>query len=138
MAGRPSKLKTEYLEQVKKLAKLGATDKQIADFFNVTEQTVNNWKISNQAFFESLKDGKSEADAQVEKALFQRATGYETKEAKVTFEDGRADYIEIPKYYPPDTTACIFWLKNRKATDWRDKVETEHSGGISIIINDDI
>lgn len=133
---RPTVFKQEYITQVQKLTKLGATDKDLAEFFNVTEQTINNWKTKHPEFFESLNAGKEVADAKVEKALFERATGYETKESKVVFEDGKADYIELPKYYPPDTTACIFWLKNRRPEQWREKQEVEHSGTIVQIIDD--
>ena len=124
--GRKTKYKEEYAEQAKKLCALGATDKQLADFFEVTEQTINNWKNDYPVFFESLKEAKSELDNKVERALFERAMGYSHKEDKVFNNNGEAMTVETVKRYPPDTTALIFWLKNRKPDEWRDKVTQEH------------
>jgi hypothetical protein len=105
--GRPSSFKQEFVEQTLMLSRLGATDKEIASFFDVSEVTLNAWKKSHPEFLKSLKDGKLLADARVSQALYTRATGYELNE----------------KHYPPDTTACIFWLKNRQPEKWRDKTE---------------
>lgn len=100
---------------------LGATDAQLANFFGVTEQTVNNWKIAQPTFFESLKKGKSMADAMVAKSLFGRATGYEHPEDKIFNNNGEPMIVPTVKHYPPDPTAAIFWLKNRQPDKWRDK-----------------
>lgn len=94
--GRPTKYKEEYDEQTFHLCLLGATDKDLASAFDVEEQTINNWKKDFPSFFESIKRGKVEADARVANALYEKATG-------------------------GDTTAMIFWLKNRRQSDWRDK-----------------
>src|SRR5690606_21525869 len=75
--GRPSLYRPEYAEQARKLCLLGATDKQLADFFNVTEQTINGWKIDFPEFFESLRAGKMKADAEVASKLYDRAIGAE-------------------------------------------------------------
>jgi hypothetical protein len=124
--GRPSKFKEEYNEQVTKLCLLGATDKEIADFFNVDEATINNWKKSKEGFFESLKKGKLIADANVGQALYHRACGYHHLEDKI-FNNGEGKpptIIETTKHYPPDTAAAFIWLKNRRPESWRDKTET--------------
>ena len=125
--GRPSKYNEEYNEQVEKLARLGATDKEMADFFNVTEQTLNNWKTSKCGFFESLKKGKILADANVTDSLYRRALGYEHMEDKIFNNGGEALVIPTIKHYPPDPTACIFWLKNRRQIHWREKQEVNLS-----------
>jgi len=134
MAGRPTSFKPEYVEQAEKLAKLGATDAQLADFFEVDVRTVGNWKVAHPEFFQSLKAGKEEADARVEQSLFQRAIGYEQDAVKIFMPAG-ADQPVYAKYrevVAPDTTACIFWLKNRKSGEWRDKQEHEVSGEVGI------
>jgi hypothetical protein len=134
ITGRPTDYKDEYCEQVEKLCKLGATDKEIADFFGVTETTINNWKIEHPEFFESIKAGKEIADSSVAERLYQRALGYEHDDVHIcTVSDGagcgsHVEKVPIRKYYPPDTTAAIFWLKNRKPDRWRDKQDIEHSG----------
>lgn len=126
--GRPSKFSVVDLGQVEKLAKAGWTDEQMSAFYKVTRQTWHNWKKQHAKFFESLKDWKAEADHQVERALFQRATGYETTEERIVGHGEDAKVIEATKQFPPDTTACIFWLKNRMPEEWRDKTDHELSG----------
>lgn len=98
---RPSSYKDEYADTVFKLCLLGATDSEIGDFYGVSEQTVNAWKKAHPAFLESLKAGKQQADANVAQSLYQTAL------------DG-------------NTTAQIFWLKNRNSRQWRDKAEIDH------------
>ncbi len=137
MAGRPTEYKPEYCVQVEKLCKLGATDKEIADFFEVTEQTINNWKSEHDEFFESIKKGKTLADANVADRLYQRAMGYTHDAVKIfpsggEVEDSEGNKVKGPlivpyqEHYPPDTVAAIFWLKNRQKDKWRDKQEIDH------------
>lgn len=128
--GRPSKFKPEFVEQAEKLCKLGATDLDIADFFGVDVRTLYRWKGENEAFCQALKAGKAEADARVERSLFARANGYEHDEVDIRVVAGQIVQTPIRKVYAPDTTACIFWLKNRKPEQWRDKTETKHSGTV--------
>lgn len=133
--GRPTKFRPEMTEQVAKLCRLGATDVQIADFFGVTEKTVNNWKDAHPAFFQSLKGGKTEADERVERGLFERATGYEHPAVKVFMPSGATKpvYAPITERYPPDTTAAIFWLKNRQPERWRDRQELTGPDGQPLV-----
>lgn len=126
--GRPTDYREEYAEQAYKLALLGATDKDLADFFEVTETTINNWKLAHIKFFESLKKGKMVADATVAESLYKRANGYEHEDVDIKMYEGRIIETKLIKHYPPDTTAGIFWLKNRQPKQWRDKQETEHTG----------
>jgi hypothetical protein len=129
---RPSKFKEEFIPQAEKLCKLGATDMEVADFFEVDVRTLYRWKGENEAFCQALKAGKDVADERVERSLYARANGYEHNEADIRVVGGKIVQTPIRKYYAPDTTACIFWLKNRKPAEWRDKVETEHSGTVQI------
>lgn len=152
MAGRPTDYREEFNEQVFKLCLLGATDKEIGDFFEVTEQTINNWKQTHPEFFESIKKGKFSADSAVAERLFKRAVGYAYKEtsyekivvdkpAEPEDEEAEGENIEIDLYkkkvvhkeLAPDTIAAIFWLKNRQKDKWRDKQEYDlnHNGTIN-------
>ncbi len=126
--GRPTSYKVEYTEQAFKLCLLGATDADLADFFEVSEKTINTWKDAHPEFLQSLKAGKDEADANVGERLYQRAMGYEHPEDKIFMHEGKPVVVPTVKHYPPDTTACIFWLKNRQRDRWRDKQDHEHTG----------
>jgi len=126
--GRPTKFKPEFIEQAKKLCQLGATDIEMADFFGVDARTLYRWKAENDKFCQALKAGKKEADDRVERSLFARATGYEHDEVDIRVVDHAIIQTPIRKIYPPDTTAAIFWLKNRRPDDWREMKAIEHSG----------
>lgn len=102
----------------------GLTDKQIAHNIGITEQTLNVWKKQFPSFLEALKKGKEVVDREVENALFKRAIGYEYDEICEEYEDGVLTKKKITKkMVVPDTTAQIFWLKNRKPDQWKDKRE---------------
>ncbi|WP_321905139.1 terminase [Paraburkholderia tropica] len=125
---RPSKYRPEFDEQARKLCLLGATDIELADFFETTEQTINTWKIAHPEFLESIKKGKAQADADVADRLYQRAMGFTHPEIDLRVVNGGIVETPITKIYPPDTAAAIFWLKNRQRGKWRDKVEQEITG----------
>lgn len=123
--GRPSKYKPEFCEQGAKLCKLGATDREMAEFFKVSEATFHLWKSVHPEFSESLKLAKEEADNRVEQSLYRRALGYSHDSVHVSNYQGEVTLTPIVEHFPPDTTACIFWLKNRKPEVWRDKSDID-------------
>ncbi len=120
--GRRSTFRDEYVDQARKLALLGATDAQLGDFFGVDERTINRWKQRHPEFCQSLKEGKADADARVAESLYRRALGYTAPAEDIRVIDDTLVRTDTEKHYPPDTTACIFWLKNRQPAMWRDKV----------------
>lgn len=120
--GRPSKYEGIDLTLLGKLARAGLTDKQMSAILEISEETFNQYK-KNQEFSESLKEGKTVADGKVVQALFERATGYSHPEDRIFCEKGVVTVVPTIKHHPPDTTACIFWLKNRDRGNWRDKVD---------------
>lgn len=123
--GRPSKYKAEFAEQARKLCLLGATDAEMADFFGVTEQTVNAWKAAHPAFLESITQGKILADAEVADKLHQRAMGYSHPAVKIFNNQGVELVVPYTEHYPPDTQAASLWLRNRQPKKWRDKQEPD-------------
>lgn len=123
--GRPTAYKKEYNEQVEKLCRLGATDIEIADFFGVSESTLNLWKKKHKEFSESLKRGKEISDLEVANSLYNRAKGYEQDTVKVFQFQGEPIIVPVKEKIAPDTTAAIFWLKNRRPKEWRDKKEID-------------
>lgn len=131
---RPTSYKPEFAEQAVKLCALGATDKELADFFKVTTVTIWNWQSAHQEFFNALKRGKEAADERVGRSLYSRANGYTFDSEKVFQHQGKIIRATTTEHVPPDTTACIFWLKNRRPAEWRDKQEVDHSGKVSVNI----
>lgn len=125
--GRPSSYKPEYAEQARKLCELGATDNDLADFFEVSTRTIYRWQASHEEFCQSLKAGKEPADDRVERSLYHKAVGYSFDAVKIFMPAGASAPVYAPykEHVPPDTTAGIFWLKNRRPDVWRDMKQHE-------------
>ncbi|WP_457777260.1 helix-turn-helix domain-containing protein [Streptococcus uberis] len=117
-------LTEEGLLLIEGWARDGLTDKQISKNIGISESTLNDWKKKFPEFSESLKQSKEIADRQVENALHKTALGFYYEEDMVT---NQGDVVRVKKYSKPNTTAQIFWLKNRKPADWRDKQEIEQT-----------
>lgn len=122
MARRPL-WKPEYAEMAKNLCLLGATDPDLATFFNVGLTTLVSWKKKQPEFRDALKAGKMAADAKVAKSLYQRAVGFSQQEIDIRVIGGKVTQTVYTKKYAPDTTAQIFWLKNRQPELWNDRRE---------------
>jgi hypothetical protein len=126
--GRPTKYRPEYAEQCYKLCLLGATDPDLADFFDVALSTVAEWVNAQPAFSDARKNGKEVADANVADRLYQRAMGYTHPEEKIFQYEGDAVRVETTRHYPPETAAAIYWLNNRQRARWSNRHLHEHSG----------
>ena len=113
-------LTPEGLIKLEGWARDGLTDEQIAKNVGINRDTLYRWKKAHSDISDALKRGKEVIDRQVENALLSRALGYTYDE--VTFEGG-VETKRVRKQVVPDTTAQIFWLKNRKPEEWRDKRE---------------
>jgi len=126
--GQPSPYREGFAEQAAKLCQLGATDMEIADFFGVDVRTIYRWKNAHEEFCQAIRVGKEEADARVERSLYQKATGYDYVEQQA-FKVKKAQYeeeveiVDVERHQPSDTAAAIMWLKNRKPQHWKDKVQ---------------
>lgn len=130
--GRPSVYKEEFSKQAEKLALIGATDSEIADFFEVDVRTIYRWKHVHDDFCQALKIGKDVCDDRIERSLYQKASGYEFTEqqafkVKVGKDQEEIEIVDVERHQPADTTAAIFWLKNRRPDDWRDKKEIDNN-----------
>lgn len=132
LGGRPSKYDPAMCALVRNYAKLGATEQQIAEFIGISRSNLSIWKIQHEEFAAALSDGKLSADDQVEQSLFRRATGYRHVAFKMFQHEGRVITKRYIEHYPPDTTACIFWLKNRRREQWRDVREHDFKGKVSL------
>ena len=127
--GRPTKYKKEFCIQAEKLCKKGFIDTEIADFFEVNVDTIYEWKKKHKEFSESLKSGKLYSDEAVVSSLYGRALGYEFEERKVEVDAEKKEKVTITtKQMAGDTTAQIFWLKNRRPKEWRNAPELDIQG----------
>ena len=123
----------EGLLKIEGWARDGLTDKQIAENIGVAYSTFRDWIKRFPALSAPLKKGKEVVDRQVENALLKRALGYEYVETTKELTDlGLTVTKQVSKQVAPDTTAQIFWLKNRKPQEWRDKKETEVTGNLNV------
>jgi hypothetical protein len=121
-------LEPEGLLKIEAWARDGLVDEQIASNMGIRRETLIDWKKKYSNISNALKRGKEVVDIQVENALLKRALGYKYDE--IIYEDG-IETKRVTKEVQPDTTAQIFWLKNRKPEVWRDKQQIEHSGTIN-------
>ena len=128
LGGRPSKYDESYNEQAYKLCLLGATDTEIADFFNVATSTIYEWKNIHPQFSEAINAGKIKADMEIASSLYERAKGYDYTEEQALklkradgggISDERVEIVTINKHVPPDPISMKFWLGNRRG--WKDR-----------------
>ena len=130
-------LEPDGLLRIEGWARDGLTEEQIAKNMGVSRSTLSDYKVKYPDILRAIKNSKEVADREVENALFNKATGYTVKLKKpmkvrhVEYDEQtgrksaeyeRIEYIEEEVHVPADTTAQIFWLKNRKSNEWRDKV----------------
>lgn len=134
--GRPPSYKKIYCVQAEKLCRLGATDKDLADFFNVCEATINNWKDKYPQFLESVNEGKKYPNEEIVKSLFQSAKGYSHKEDKIFYDSKLGKTVVEPtiKHYPPNFNSIQLWLLNRMPEDWRNKQDINLSGKLDLTV----
>lgn len=116
-------LDKDKLKLITAWARDGLTDAQISHNIGISRTTLYNWKTKNIDILNALKKGKEVSDIEVENALFKRAVGYDYEET--TIEKG-IETKRITKHMPGDTTAMIYWLKNRKPQQWRERRELEN------------
>ena len=141
-------LEPENLILLEGWARDGLTDEQIAYNIGISRKTLAEWKKKYSDISDTLKKGKEIVDIQVENALLKKALGMKEtvkkaiKVREVKYNDGKRvsekehiEYVDEEVFVPPDTTAQIFWLKNRKLDKWRDKVENVNTTDDDKVIN---
>ena len=130
--GRPTAYKPEYCELAHNYCLLGATAEELAGFFDVTRGTINNWIATIPEFATALREGRDLADARVARKLFARAMGYSHEVKRTVLHRGEERTVTNTVHYPPDTQACIFWLRNRRRQTWRESAASEAGGSPDI------
>lgn len=122
--GRPSVYNAEvYPRASREMAAEGKTLAEIAKAFGVHPFTLYTWRQENPDLDAAIKQGNRLADDRVEEALYARAVGYEHPDVHVSNFQGAITLTPIVKRYAPDATSMIFWLKNRRPREWRDRIE---------------
>lgn len=116
-------------------ARDGLTDEQIAKNIGISRKTLIEWKQKYSDICDTLKKGKEVVDREVENALFKRARGFDYTEVteeriydRATGEYKMTITKSVRKHMAPDVAAVIFWLKNRKPAEWREKVTEIQTG----------
>ena len=113
---------------------MGATDAEIARFFDVSVPTLSSWAAIHEDFGAALQKGGAVADERVERSLYHRAIGYSYDSEKIIYDPQRGEVIWVPivVHVPPDVKAQIFWLKNRDPKNWRDRRGVEMDGRMTV------
>ena len=125
-AGRQSGYKNEYARQAAHLCRLGASNNDLAKFFNVGVEQINSWAMTYKEFAKVVRVGKDESDERVVMSLYNKAIGYEKEITKeIVTKNGEIKTITDKIYVPPSDQAITFWLKNRRKYEWRDRHEHE-------------
>lgn len=123
-------LEPENLLLLESWARDGMTDEQLAKKMGISTSTLNAWKNKYPEILEALKKGKEVVDTLVENALLKNAEGYYYYEDAVVKYKDSFEVVKVKRYAKPDTTAQIFWLKNRKPDQWREKQQVDISGSL--------
>lgn len=136
-------LEPDGLLRLEAWARDGLTDEQIAANMGINVATLYRYKNEHKEICNALKRGKEVVDIQVENALFKRAIGYKYTETKTEeWQDQEGNPVQkvtkTVKEVVPDTTAQIFWLKNRRPDQWRDKIQTENKTDVNINQQEDV
>jgi hypothetical protein len=130
--GRPHTYDPCFAPRARKLALLGMTDVEIAEFFGVQPSTLYRWRNEIPEFSEALLDGKAAADAEVATSLYNRACGMKVPAVKIFQGTPDGDPVVVPyqEHLPPDVGAAKLWLTNRQPGRWRERREIEVLGSL--------
>ena len=119
--GRPTSYRPDHCDLAREHCLLGATNAELAEVFDVAPRTIDNWIAHHPDFAAAVRKGRKRPDAKVAASLYARAIGFQHKVERTFLCRGEPRTFSITVSYPPDTQACIFWLRNRRRVDWRDR-----------------
>src|SRR5262249_55666763 len=131
--GRPIAYQRAFADIARAMAKLGATDYEIAEELCVVTSTVWRWRSKHPDFCSALIEGKDFFDDRVERALAQKAVGYTYNSEKVMQFEGQVVRADIVEHIPPDVSAIKLWLSNRRPDKWREKQEVTVTGAEAFV-----
>ena len=121
--GPVSSYKPEHCAHARKLCSGGAINRELAEFFAVSQRTIGNWLARYPEFKEAVRHGRMAADAVIAESLYEKAKGYERPVVKIVEINGEPKEIRYIEHMPPDARACTFWLRNRRPQNWSENNE---------------
>ena len=122
--GRPTLYRSKYASRARELCARGATNPELAGRFGVARSTIDLWIASHPEFAEAVRQGRDVADATAVESLFTLVTGYNHPVEKAFLYRGEPRTATYTAHVPPETRACMLWLRNRRPEDWRANAET--------------
>lgn len=125
--GTKTKYRPEFVEQARKLASLGATNVEMADFFEIHIRNFHLWLNVHPELRDAIRVGKERPDERVKRSLYERATGYDYSEEVAVKVGDDVRVVTIRKHIPPDVHAGTLWLTNRRPDEWKLKRTVEHT-----------
>ena len=126
-----SKYRPEYAERAAEMCRNGAVPRELAHAFDVSDRTIQSWRMIHTEFRDAVRQGNDVADDRVEMSLYHRAIGYAHEDIDIKVVDGEIVITELTKHYAPDVEAAKFWLTNRRPEKWRNKTDVQHSGWVA-------
>jgi hypothetical protein len=127
ITGRPALHRPEYDAQAHEFCLLGATNAELADVLAVSPRTIDSWIANIPGFAKAVRDGRAIADGRVARSLYERAVGFRLTVERTVLHRGEERKLTNTVQYPPDTQACIFWLRNRRRDLWGNQRPTNDS-----------
>jgi hypothetical protein len=118
--GCPSRFHPDLCEQAHNYCLLGATNDELAQFFDVSPGTIDRWIAGHAAFGDAVRSGRVAADPRVARGLFSREVGYDCTVERMAIVAGELKPVTSTIHYPANVQACIFWLRTRRRQTWRD------------------
>ena len=122
--GRPTLYRRDLCELARNYCLLGATNADLAGFFDVSTRTIDNWIAVHPEFATAVREARAVADAKVARCLYERAVGYEHTMERTVWHLGRERLVSEKVRLPPDTRACTFWLRNRQPQLWGGRAQS--------------
>ena len=132
-AGRPTLYRSDLCELARNYCLLGATNADLAGFFDVTTRTIDNWIAVHPEFATAVREARAIADAKVARCLYERAVGYEHMVERTVWHLGKERPVSEKVRLPPDTRACIFWLRNRQPQYWSGRVAAPKADTVDLL-----
>jgi hypothetical protein len=123
--GRPTHYQPEYPELARRFCQMGGTNEDLADFFEVSRSTIDEWLRVHSEFADGVRKGRDLIDMIATDKLLSRVMGYTHEGKRYVLHNGEEKELRHVVHYPPDVRACIFWLRNRRRKQWLERATPE-------------